>query len=123
MSELHEYCVILAGGAGVRFWPLSREDRPKQFLLSEKSGVQAAFSTLRPAVSGVIAVAAARIVILALLKGLDAAVPSDVSTWANIYIQAPSAVFYMLCLGVLFRTKIHPVFVVLAGGVFGVVFC
>ena len=90
---------------------------------SEKSGVQAAFSTLRPAVSGVIAVAAARIVILALLKGLDAAVPSDVSTWANIYIQAPSAVFYMLCLGVLFKTKIHPVFVVLAGAVFGVVFC
>ncbi len=90
---------------------------------SEKSGVQAAFSTLRPAVSGVIAVAAARIVILALLKGLDAAVPSDVSTWENIYIQAPSAVFYMLCLGVLFKTKIHPVFVVLAGAVFGVVFC
>lgn len=90
---------------------------------SEKSGVQAAFSTLRPAVSGVIAVAAARIVILALLKGLDAAVPSDVSTWENVYIQAPSAVFYMLCLGVLFKTKIHPVFVVLAGAVFGVVFC
>lgn len=90
---------------------------------SEKSGVQAAFSTLRPAVSGVIAVAAARIVILALLKGLEAAVPSDVSTWENVYIQAPSAVFYMLCLGVLFKTKIHPVFVVLAGGVFGVVFC
>ena len=90
---------------------------------SEKSGVQAAFSTLRPAVSGVIAVAAARIVILALLKGLDAAVPSDVSTWENVYIHAPSAVFYMLCLGVLFKTKIHPVFVVLAGAVFGVVFC
>ena len=90
---------------------------------SEKSGVQAAFSTLRPAVSGVIAVAAARIVILALLKGLDAAVPSDVSTWENVYIQAPSAVFYMLCLGVLFKTKIHPVFVVLAGAVFGVVLC
>ena len=90
---------------------------------SEKSGVQAAFSTLRPAVSGVIAVAAARIVILALLKGLESAVPSDVSTWENVYIQAPSAVFYMLCLGVLFKTKIHPVFVVLAGAVFGIVFC
>ena len=24
--------VILAGGKGERFWPLSRQDRPKQFL-------------------------------------------------------------------------------------------
>ncbi len=91
--------------------------------ISERKGVQAAFSTLRPAVSGVIAVAAARIVILALLKGLEAAVPSDISTWENIYIQAPSAVFYLLCLGILFKTKLHPVFIVLVGGVFGVLFC
>lgn len=26
------YCVIMAGGIGTRFWPLSRENRPKQFL-------------------------------------------------------------------------------------------
>lgn len=26
------YCVIMAGGAGTRFWPISREKRPKQFL-------------------------------------------------------------------------------------------
>ena len=26
------YCVIMAGGAGTRFWPLSRTARPKQFL-------------------------------------------------------------------------------------------
>jgi len=28
----NQYCVIMAGGIGVRFWPLSREARPKQFL-------------------------------------------------------------------------------------------
>lgn len=28
----HNYCVILAGGVGTRFWPMSRESRPKQFL-------------------------------------------------------------------------------------------
>ena len=26
------YCVIMGGGIGSRFWPFSREDRPKQFL-------------------------------------------------------------------------------------------
>ena len=28
----NHYCVIMAGGAGVRFWPLSRDKRPKQFI-------------------------------------------------------------------------------------------
>jgi len=28
----NNYCVIMAGGVGARFWPLSKNDRPKQFL-------------------------------------------------------------------------------------------
>jgi mannose-1-phosphate guanylyltransferase len=28
----HHYCVIMAGGIGSRFWPLSRSTKPKQFL-------------------------------------------------------------------------------------------
>ena len=28
----NNYCVIMAGGIGSRFWPYSREERPKQFL-------------------------------------------------------------------------------------------
>lgn len=28
----HNYCVIMAGGVGSRFWPMSRTDKPKQFL-------------------------------------------------------------------------------------------
>ncbi|MCX4359302.1 MAG: mannose-1-phosphate guanylyltransferase [Rikenellaceae bacterium] len=28
----NRYCVIMAGGIGSRFWPLSREERPKQFI-------------------------------------------------------------------------------------------
>lgn len=28
----NNYCVIMGGGIGSRFWPFSREDRPKQFL-------------------------------------------------------------------------------------------
>ncbi|MCX7807074.1 MAG: sugar phosphate nucleotidyltransferase, partial [Deltaproteobacteria bacterium] len=34
-SELHRkhfYAVIMAGGSGTRFWPLSRKTLPKQFL-------------------------------------------------------------------------------------------
>jgi len=32
MSNEHFYCVIMAGGIGSRFWPISRLERPKQFL-------------------------------------------------------------------------------------------
>ena len=28
----NRYCVIMAGGVGTRFWPISRTDKPKQFL-------------------------------------------------------------------------------------------
>ncbi|MDE6277154.1 MAG: mannose-1-phosphate guanylyltransferase [Muribaculaceae bacterium] len=28
----HRYCVIMCGGIGSRFWPYSREERPKQFI-------------------------------------------------------------------------------------------
>ncbi|HHT23635.1 MAG TPA: mannose-1-phosphate guanylyltransferase [Bacteroidales bacterium] len=28
----NNYCVIMAGGVGARFWPISREEKPKQFL-------------------------------------------------------------------------------------------
>lgn len=28
----HRYCVIMCGGVGSRFWPFSRNDKPKQFL-------------------------------------------------------------------------------------------
>ena len=35
----HNYCVILAGGIGSRFWPISREDCPKQFLDPMNTGM------------------------------------------------------------------------------------
>ncbi|MFH2095622.1 MAG: mannose-1-phosphate guanylyltransferase [Bacteroidota bacterium] len=32
MMEKNMYCVIMAGGVGSRFWPLSRKETPKQFI-------------------------------------------------------------------------------------------
>ena len=87
---------------------------------AEKKGVKAAFSTLRPAVSGVIAVAAARIIIIALFVIREGFLLSAPGTWnENLQIYGVSAIFYCLCLLVLFRTKLHPVFLVFAGAVFG----
>ena len=38
MNDPHYYCVIMAGGLGTRFWPVSRDSKPKQFLNFTKSG-------------------------------------------------------------------------------------
>ena len=32
MGNANNFCVIMAGGIGSRFWPYSREEKPKQFL-------------------------------------------------------------------------------------------
>ena len=32
MSNKNNYCIIMSGGVGSRFWPFSKEDKPKQFL-------------------------------------------------------------------------------------------
>ena len=90
---------------------------------AQTAGVKAAFSTLRPSVTGVIAVAAAQVFILALLR-----VPASVAdfahlaTWKQLFIL-PNLAFYAAGCFVLFKTKIHPLVVVLAGAVFGVLCC
>ena len=38
MNTNNCYCVIMAGGAGTRFWPVSRVARPKQFLDVAETG-------------------------------------------------------------------------------------
>ena len=47
--------IILAGGAGTRFWPLSRAGRPKQLLklLSEKTLLEETMDRIRPVVDSV----------------------------------------------------------------------
>ncbi|MBN1948621.1 MAG: mannose-1-phosphate guanylyltransferase [Candidatus Cloacimonetes bacterium] len=44
--------LIMAGGAGTRFWPLSRQNNPKQFLniLSDRSMIRMTFERLLPVI-------------------------------------------------------------------------
>ncbi|MCD4829498.1 MAG: mannose-1-phosphate guanylyltransferase [Candidatus Cloacimonetes bacterium] len=53
--------IIMAGGVGTRFWPLSRPDRPKQFLsiLSERSMIQMTADRLRGLVNSIYVVTSA----------------------------------------------------------------
>ncbi|MDT8309703.1 MAG: sugar phosphate nucleotidyltransferase, partial [Bacteroidales bacterium] len=32
MMDQHNYCIIMAGGVGSRFWPISTAEHPKQFI-------------------------------------------------------------------------------------------
>ena len=50
---MERYCVIMAGGIGSRFWPLSKDNRPKQFLDilgTGKSFIRATFERFLPEV-------------------------------------------------------------------------
>ena len=50
MVKEHCYAVIMAGGQGTRFWPLSRKRRPKQVLkiLGGKSLIQETLGRILP---------------------------------------------------------------------------
>ena len=53
MTESNNYCVIMAGGIGSRFWPMSRKNTPKQFLDilgTGKSFIRATFERFLPLV-------------------------------------------------------------------------
>lgn len=53
MSHQNNYCVIMAGGIGSRFWPLSKNRMPKQFLDvlgTGKSFIRSTFERFRPVV-------------------------------------------------------------------------
>ncbi len=54
MRSSNYYAVILAGGSGTRFWPVSRESSPKQFLNITGTGTlfQETLARIKPLISG-----------------------------------------------------------------------
>jgi mannose-1-phosphate guanylyltransferase len=54
-----KYCIIMAGGVGSRFWPISRRERPKQFLDilgTGKTFLRATYERFAPMVDKVLVV-------------------------------------------------------------------
>lgn len=89
------------------------------FNFQNKPAVQSAFSGLRPATGGLILVAMVSVFMVSLL---DIPLFSQTASLADLF-RWKSLIFYTLCLAVVFRfKKVHPVFVVAAGAVFGIVF-
>jgi len=81
----------------------------------EKPLVKSAFEGLRPATTGMIAVAAAQIFVVALLntdKFYTTHLLKDLFYWKNI-------IFYLLLLFGLFKLKMHPILAIVLGAVFG----
>ncbi len=87
----------------------------------EKPLVKSIFSTLRPVTSGLVLIALVRVFAIALV---DLSIKAGGSLLERIrqMIVWPAVSLYIVCLVILFRTKLHPVVIVLLGGVFGVLF-
>ncbi len=86
--------------------------------IQKKPMVQAGFSFLRPTTTGLVLVAMVQVFVLALLNiegfMLDYQV-KELFDW-------PCVCLYLVCLAILFKTKLHPVFIVVLGAIFGIIF-
>lgn len=82
----------------------------------EKKLVQGAFSGLRPAISGMIAVAAWNVIEITVIN-----IPkfTESKIWYYLF-NYPSLIFYLIGLFLLLKTKLHPLFVIIAGAIFGI---
>jgi chromate transporter len=80
--------------------------------------VQAAFLGLRPAVTGMIAVAAVQVLLISVLSISKV---TENGVWYSLF-NVRESIFYVVALVLLGTTKLHPIAVVAAGAVFGIVF-
>lgn len=97
---------------------------------SEKPLVKSVFLVIRPVTSGMVLVALVQVIAISLLN--TSAFPSLQSFFTqltkapsqtlNALLNFKSLVLYQLALVILFRTKLHPVVIVLLGAIFGIIF-
>ena len=80
--------------------------------------VKAAFSGLRPATSGIVAVAAANIFVLSLLEVDSFKATHNI---ADLF-DFQAIFFYIIALLLLVKSKLHPIFMVFLGAAFGILF-
>jgi len=107
------YAVIMAGGSGTRFWPLSRRRRPKQFLpiVSDRTMIEETVRRIRPLVPAAriytIANAVQTGILRRILAGHPAGnflvepmgkntAPSLILATAWIYLKNPEAIVVVL---------------------------
>lgn len=79
--------------------------------------VRSAFSGLRPAATGMIAVAAAKVYAITIVTP-----QAFLSAPLFGFVNMPQAVFFCAAAAALFAVKLHPLFIVLGGAVFGIIF-
>lgn len=129
ISDPDLYAVIMAGGIGSRFWPLSRRRNPKQFLpiISDKSMIEETAHRLLPDIQKThiftIANKEQSNTIASLLPGIPRSnlliepegkntAPSLIMATAQVYLQNPEAVVaalpadHMILDGLRFRKKL-----------------
>ena len=85
----------------------------------EKKAVQCVLGVMRPATSGMILVALVNVILLSLVNTANFSFSFD---FLREFFNWPQMFLYVVCLVVLFKTKLHPVVIIAAGAVFGVLF-
>ena len=90
-----------------------------------KTLVKGAFYGLRPAVSGMIAVAAWNVIAITLIsipaiKDLFSENSQEFIIFLKSFFNLPNIIFFAASLIVLMKTKIHPLFVIVLAALFGI---
>lgn len=97
---------------------------------SEKPLVKSVFLVIRPVTSGMVLVALVQVIAISLLntsvfpslQSFFTQLTKAPSQTLNALLNFKSLVLYQLALVILFRTKLHPVVIVLLGAIFGIIF-
>jgi len=86
--------------------------------IQDKPLVKAGFTFLRPATTGLVCVAFVQVLVVTILNIQGFQETLDIKqlfNWSSVSL-------YLICLMILFKTKLHPVVIVLLGAIFGIIF-